>query len=794
MTLLSRPTFLSGDPAPNIHPGPFLGRQTELDKLKKLIQSNRIVLIHGRPGIGKTRLALEYAREFGEQLADGVKWVDLPGITSMDRIVAAIAHASGLRFYEGQDHVGQLLAYLSGLDCVVVLDGVERSRDLTDLHERFRQEVTGCKCLCTSTHTNLSDNLAALRLEGLPCGGASGPAPGPALLAAIAFDDSGNSTPGGYLPILERICDRFSGNPLALELAGLLVRRRGLDEAARELNEVPTGDQPLETLLRYLLESLDQQSSRALARLSVLESNFDRPAMEALVGDNGETIERLSKLGLVRKYSDGRFYLPEPVRRTAAEILAGSPSQEENAALTLSRFYMSRLKKLEPMLKGGKQKEALEKIMSDRANVRTAWIHAVGNRDFESIRMGIPPLSLFFDTMSWFQEGAKAFSTAVGALRAEKSVAARSEEVEEVLAMAQTREGWFLYHLGKMEESRELLERSLFILRHYGNLPEMALALNRLGVLAQYRGKLQEAKEYFDEALRTSRSIADEAGRARALNNLGILAATKGDFGKAEEHLLAYRGQSEKLGRLVDVSKAHHNLGLLCMKQGRLLDARRHLVENLELKRAVGSLLGTANALAMLGRLSYTLGKFEDALHMLKEAVRLRRRIGDRRRMIGSMENLGLALLRLGRESDAYRVVHESIESARRYGYALEEAGALATMAQIATVTGRLDEARSAASLALELSLQFETRPAILQCVLVTAEILAARGDYPEAAVLLLPAMRDPSFPGNLGRDARQLLKRLRSELSEDELEQAGRICGRMELDELVLRTRRALK
>ncbi|MBD3369251.1 tetratricopeptide repeat protein [Candidatus Fermentibacteria bacterium] len=794
MTLLSKPTVLSGDPAPSIYPGPFLGRQTELGKLKKLIESNRIILIHGRPGIGKTRLALEYAREFGEDFADGVKWVNLSGISSMDRLVAAIAHASGLRFYEGQDHVGQLLAYLSGMDCIVVLDGVERSRDLTDLHNRFRQEVTGCRCLCTSTHTNFLDNVAALKLEGLQCEGATDPAPGTALLAAIAFDDSGNTTSGEHLPILERICDRLSGNPLALEMAGLLIRRQGLDESARELDEVVKGDSPLETLLCYLLESLDQRSSRALARLSVLESNFDRPAMEALVGDDGKTIDHLLKAALVREYSDGRFHLPDPVRQAAAKILTGSPNQEENAALTLSRFYMNWLKKLEPMLKGGKQREALERVLSDRANVRTAWIHAVRNRDFESIRMGIPSLSLFFDTMSWFQEGVKAFSTAVGALRAEKSVAYGSEEVEEVLAMAQTREGWFLYHLGKMEESREILERSLFILRHYGNLPEMALALNRLGVLAQYRGKLQEAAEYFEEALRTSLSIVDEAGQARALNNLGILAATRGEFGKAEEHLLAYREQSEKLGRLVDVSKAHHNLGLLCIKQGRLLDARRHLVENLQLKRTVGSLLGTANAVAMLGRLSYTLGRFEDALDMLEEAVRLRRRIGDRRRMIGSMENEGLALLRLGRESEAYRVVHESIESARCYGYALEEAGALATMAQIATVTGKLDEARSAASLALELSLQFETRPAILQCVLVTAEILAAREDYPEAAVLLLPAMSDPSFPGNLGRDARQILKRIRSELGEDELEKAGRTYGRMELEELVLRTRRALR
>lgn len=795
MAMLFSSSVLSGDPAPSIHPGAFQGRQAELQRLSELIQSNTTVLVHGPPGVGKTRLVLEYVVRHGERFTDGVKWVNLMGISSMDRLIAVIAHASGLRFYEGEDHAGQLLSYLSGMDCLVILDGADRSRDLAEFHDRFRGEVTGCVCLCTGSRPDLFDRATSIELKGLPCGTDGETSPGIALLASAAFQDSADSSYGrDFEEAARSICEQLRGNPLALELAGSLAGRIGPDEAAAEVRRVVQNDSSAEELVRYLLDSLDPRWSRALSRLSVLESNFDRRAMAAVMGEDGEAADHLLRTGLVREYSQRRYHMPDVVRQAAREILTKSPDREEDAGDALCGYYMNRLKELEPMLKGGGQMEAVEDVLHDRANVRAAWIHAVRNRDPTRIRMGTPALSIFFETLSWFQEGVKTFSTAVGALRAEKSVPHALDGVEEVLAMAQTREGWFLYHLGKMEEGRELLERSLFILRHYGNMAEMALALNRLGVLAQYRGRLLEASEYFNEALGISRSVMDQAGQARALNNLGILAATRGSFEEAEKHLLEYRELSGKLGRLNDVSKAHHNLGLLYMKQGRLLDARRHLVDNLELKRSIGSPLGTANALAMLGRLSYTLGRFADALEMLEEAVRLRRRIGDRRRMISGMENVALALVRLGRETEAYDVVHESIESARRYGYALEEAGALATLAQIAASMGKLGEAVSSVSLALELSLQFETRPIILQCVLVTAEILAARKDYATAAILLLPAMEDPSFPGNLKSDAGRLLKLLGEMLGEKDMEKARRTSAQTDSDELVLRTRQALE
>ena len=70
----------------------FVGREQQIAEVRGLLAADRLVTLTGAGGSGKTRLAIEVAREFG----DDVRYVDLAPITDTELVPVAVARALGL--------------------------------------------------------------------------------------------------------------------------------------------------------------------------------------------------------------------------------------------------------------------------------------------------------------------------------------------------------------------------------------------------------------------------------------------------------------------------------------------------------------------------------------------------------------------------------------------------------------------------------------------------------------------------------------------------------------------------
>jgi transcriptional regulator with XRE-family HTH domain len=59
----------------------FIGREREIDEIRALLRTRRLVTLSGTGGIGKTSLALAVAAEVQDEFSDGVALVDLAAST-----------------------------------------------------------------------------------------------------------------------------------------------------------------------------------------------------------------------------------------------------------------------------------------------------------------------------------------------------------------------------------------------------------------------------------------------------------------------------------------------------------------------------------------------------------------------------------------------------------------------------------------------------------------------------------------------------------------------------------------
>ena len=89
----------------------FVGRETEMIEVRRILVDNRLVTLTGAGGAGKTRLAVQIAAQIAGEFGDGVWCVDLAPITDPEVVPVAVARALGLPDQPGRSTLDTLTAF-----------------------------------------------------------------------------------------------------------------------------------------------------------------------------------------------------------------------------------------------------------------------------------------------------------------------------------------------------------------------------------------------------------------------------------------------------------------------------------------------------------------------------------------------------------------------------------------------------------------------------------------------------------------------------------------------------------
>ena len=645
------PPIRSLDARPNNLPlelTSFVGRERELDEVKGLLSTARLVTLTGPGGTGKTRLALQVAADVADEYPDGTWFVPLGTIADASLVVPAIARSVGVGDDPSRSPIDVLATELEPKRALLVIDNVEQVRAAAgDIGELLRR-AGRIRILATSrAPLRISgeqeypvpglpappdiDRLGALERERLPAALRAG-----APEALVAFESvrlfvaRGGSVKPGFAVTAANAGDvaaivaHLGGVPLAIELAAARLRfltpaaiherlEGRLDLPGAGAADVPERQRSLRGAIVWSHELLDPPARRLFERLGVFMGGFDLARAEAVAGSASElgidVLDGLASLvdqSLVRSDEVGgesRFSMLEPIREYALERLEAS-GDLELVSERHARASLALAQELQPELNGDRQREALDRLELEHANLRAAIDWADAHADPECA-LGIP-IAIW---RMWQRRGyLREARIRVGGLIGRPWFATSSPRLR-----AKTHEamGGIVYWHGQVYGAHEDYEAALNIWREIGDEREIANATYNLS-FCYTMGIAQElppdararADALLSESLAIYRKLGDEQGEANVFWGIGIQHYFARDNAAAAPAFEAALALYRRLGDRTQEAWSLHQIGLSRLKLGETDVARGLIADGLRLFMAAGDVAGVTLGLDDLSAVS----------------------------------------------------------------------------------------------------------------------------------------------------------------------------------------------
>ncbi|KAJ4382592.1 hypothetical protein N0V86_001814 [Didymella sp. IMI 355093] len=614
--------------------GRFVPRNAEMQQLEKILLNTQraagrrnVAAVHGLGGIGKTQLAVEFARKHKGSFS-GVFWLDGSSETSVKQSLADTAlrlprdelTTEGAAVTDVNMAMRECLRWLSlpsNHNWLLIIDNVDRDYcDQGDLQaynvKKYFPQADHGSILITSRLLGLGEFGAEVKVGTV----------GPEQARAILENNAGKRIEDAAT-VLDLLC----GFPLALTQAGAYMREANVSasEYAQHYNQ--TWGRLMKKQERHPLESYGERS--VLTTWTVSYEQVQRQSKAAawllkLWGylDNGELWYELIAAGkglaeetdLPRwlcELAEDKLEFGEAARLLCRYSLADATAESGSFSMhAVMHRWCGQL------AEGQEQQELYH--MAAELGGKKAW-----GEEHESTLNTANNLGLLYADLGLYKEAEKMYKQALNG----KEKAWGEEHVSTLNTVNNLAN---LYKtIGRHKEAEKMYKQALNGKeKAWGEEHTSTLnTVNNLGLLFADLGQYEKAEALLGRALAGYKNIWGEehTSTLETVNNLGLSYAGLGRYKEAEALLCrALEGFNEALGpEHASTLETVNNLGFLYADFGRHEKAEALLSRALEgFNKALGpEHLSTLETVSSLGKLYTQSGNYEKAKEMLEGAL-----------------------------------------------------------------------------------------------------------------------------------------------------------------------------
>ena len=644
---------------------PFIGRDLELGEVAYALEEGncRLLTLLGPGGVGKSRVALQAAREFRDRYPGGVGFVALEAVTSALQIPSAIARSLAFSLEGTSDPLHQVKQQIGTKRMLLILDNFEQLVLGAGQCSEFLKACPNLQILVTSRERLRLQEEQVLLLAGLAYSPKGTPLNEAQSSDAVRlFLERARRVRPEFeltektLPHVLAICDLVAGLPLGLELAAVWVRLISCKEIAEEIHgnldfladasqNVPERHQSLRATFEHSWALLTPEEQRVLARLSVFRGGFTREAATLVADASLPVLASLVDRSLLRLTTEGRYDRhPLLFQYTQEKLAVGT---EAGVRAKHAAYYHRLLQTHGAVLLGTDMQRVLNLLENDLENIRVAWRWAAEQGAFKLLAQSALPLMLFYEKSARYQEGLELLSDA--------SISQNQHDRGgwHAVGMLEVARASLQHALGHHQEAKEGAQRGVDLLRSTSKGEGYRAGLRTLGSIAFRSGAYIEAKRHFKEIFELVKSWGDVGQLARALNNLAIAEEALGEYQEAKNHLAQALELNRQLNDLHHVTINLTNLGKLLYLLAEPEAAEPLLQEGLRLAKQTHFPEIVPYLYVHLASVACDLAHFKEAERLSREGLE----------MLGKSEHKGI-------QTDVLRVLGRAVSGKKEYAQA----------------------------------------------------------------------------------------------------------------------------